>query len=480
MPYVRVTHIQIGDKRIALDAKTTASMPSNRTNGEMDAEGQINIWNHIKWDYGIRVTWPEGWSWAWTVEERGVYVGTLPKRISKLLWKVYGIKLSNATMTFIGNVYSRAGAQLPDKVVYDFSRWFTWKRGKFGDGGSCYWSEHKSARTILRAGGGAAFRMYDPNDPNKGIGRAWILPDKPEPGMVVLFNGYGLNSLFGDHHSGGMSLYMTRILATLLGLSYKKIKLENEGRTSGTMYINGGGSGYLLGTTEQLQRYDRYDMEIVTGDFRCAHCDNLYCVDNGNEAHEFEGATICRGCHRARFANCHICRREFPSRNGPLVEVGQWSGELCCPDCLPANTCGCADCGVRIWNADRHSPYTYVLTVDGADRVLCRHCAQDYARCHTCDTQHRYNELRSVGYEAYCTACEPAARAEYEEQQRLRREAEERRRAERMAAMNNRPSPFSQPRPATPPPTGGLNWTVRIVDHSAPQPEQEEANEQEE
>jgi hypothetical protein len=293
--------------------------------------------------------------------------------------------------------------------------------------------------------------------------------------MVTLFNGYGLTDLFGDHHSGGMSLYMTRILATLLGTSYKKISLENEGGWTRTMYINGRGSGYLLGTAEQLARYTRYDMQIVTGDFRCHNCNEWYCVDDGNEANEFQGDTWCRGCYANRFAPCKACHQEFVRGSTDLVEVSRWSNDYCCTNCLPEHTRNCADCTELIWHPDRNSSGTVVIEVDGAERMLCRSCSQNYSRCYTCQSWQLYRTMNSIGYESYCDACAPAAQTAYEAERERRRVERERLYQERAART---PSPFGNPpaRPATPPATGGLNWTVRIVDHNAQQPAQQEEN----
>ncbi|KKK49685.1 hypothetical protein LCGC14_3132550, partial [marine sediment metagenome] len=51
---------------------------------------------------------PEGsetpWVWDWKVSGKGEYIGTLPKRIGKLVWQARKVKLSPAQLTEIGNI----------------------------------------------------------------------------------------------------------------------------------------------------------------------------------------------------------------------------------------------------------------------------------------------------------------------------------------------------------------------------------------
>ena len=200
---------------------------------------------------------PDDWDWSWVIS-RGKFSGTLPKRISQYLFKEHQIKIEPKELAKLGT--SLSAHTKGDEYTFDFTKNFNWKSGDFGDGGSCFWGDRHRARDIIFDAGGCAIRFWEIRPKPKphcearlcmdeyrqklavynegsmtGYGRSWIVPYSEG---VILFNTYSYKQ--NDSTPSVDSLKVARILSLYLGGSYKKIGLTANGRSEGTLYINGG------------------------------------------------------------------------------------------------------------------------------------------------------------------------------------------------------------------------------------------------
>lgn len=229
-------------------------------------------------------------TWDWIVK-KGVYSGTIPKRIGKIFHKTASISLSPDTLAEIGNI---ANKYLVKKTTYlfDFTKSLNWRNGDFGDGGSCFWGQRSNARTMISASGGGAFRFFNSSNPEQGTGRLWAVPHE---GNWVLFNFYGRGNL----------LEKVRVIATWSGLSYRYINLSNHGRSTGVLWINGE-SGYILGTEEAINRINSVDLRINEVK-KTSYC--ISCADPipSDEVYWVLGTPFCRACFQKNYTTCTGC-----------------------------------------------------------------------------------------------------------------------------------------------------------------------------
>ncbi len=293
---------------------------------------------------------PENWQWVWLVAGRGEYVGTFPKRVSKYLYKEHGIKAPKSFLTELGNIARR---HTEDHLTYrfDFVNRFDWDAGDFGDGHSCYWDNNSAALEMLRDNGGLAVRFFDDYD-GSGIARAWLV--EIEVDLYIVFNGYGFE--------GNPTLIIARIFAQFVSASYKRINLFNNGRSNGTLWINGG-IGYVVGAMEAIDTISRHDFEW--GDY--AACES--CGVSLGEEDIYYGANdgvYCENCFYEMFDTCEYC-------------------------------------GEAHWRED------IIYLEEGRYQYLCEHCVTRlYVRCHECDEWTHRSEARLLVVFHYCADCCPA------------------------------------------------------------------------
>jgi hypothetical protein len=392
----KLTHFHIGAISIELDTKFTIARPPTQV--VMDY-GRDRLARLLREETGYWPDFPSYWSWDWIVE-KGTYSGALPKRISKHYKETFGVTLSSRLLSTIGTMLKEYVQDTPDKVVFDLTNDLDWSAGQFGDDGSCLWTVHKSARKAITEAGGGAIRIYDPNEPDEGTGRAWIMPNVPREGMISLWNGYGEALSMGSHRTGNMSHFLAKFLASHLGLAFQRVELTNENQVSATLYINGG-AGYLIGEQAQIERHKKYDLGIVTGDFKCPHCRQLTCVDS-NWKEDSKKVRYCEPCWERRFVVCRSCANRVERTDTTEVD-----GKAICAQCLANETMPCEDCNNLILRADHHTR---------ANRHVCQNCATNYNRCTRCDSWHNRAELTAVSHAfgRYCTPCATLVTQEYE------------------------------------------------------------------
>jgi hypothetical protein len=181
--------------------------------------------------------------------------GTYTKRLSKLAYEKWGLKVPPAVLSAVGNHAQThaVGANYRIEVTRDLNR----PASEFGHRGSCWWTyDYYKSRCAAKTNGVFGLRTFRFRSV---IGRAWVLPlrigsrffkptfDALDADAFMVFNGYG--NLEGAAPA--------RVMAQMTGLTYKKV-----GFSARPMYVNND-SGYLVGPSEIIehQEYVRLDLK---------------------------------------------------------------------------------------------------------------------------------------------------------------------------------------------------------------------------
>jgi hypothetical protein len=322
---------------------------------------------------------PHDWTWEWLVTGKGEYVGTFPKRVSKYYWQTYELKFPKKLTQELGNI-ARQHSSDNSHYEFEFVNRFNWSAGDFGDKGSCYFGSHKSARDTLQENNALAIRFYEDG---KGFARAWIA--QLENSQFILFNGYGIPS--------NPTLTIARIFATWIGLGYKKIDLYNHGESSGDLYINNG-TGYLIGTAEQLESLDSHDLE-----YGCENC--LSCYSCGGILNEDESynapndETYCQDCFYDTFDYCAHCDETYYRDEMTYIDG---EGDVC-NSCLERRYTRCEHC------EDYHKDDS-IIVIEGD--FYCDDCAMEIGTsCDNCGEMIKLDHATSTDRGVYCEDCKP-------------------------------------------------------------------------
>jgi hypothetical protein len=97
---------------------------------------------------------PEELEFVWKTDR-----GTIGKRIASHIYNTFHRSLDSVHISNIGNI---AKTHCPENSVeiIDFTKTFDWRPGKFGDRGSCFWSERPDALPTLEYHGAYAMRAF--------------------------------------------------------------------------------------------------------------------------------------------------------------------------------------------------------------------------------------------------------------------------------------------------------------------------------
>ena len=187
--------------------------------------------------------------------------GRLVTRISRHVYKNWEVKLDKDAKAQVGNIINQY--KVPSKeYIFEFDPNISGMvSGRFGDDGSCFYTENKEARWLMQANDFHVIKIYtQPNE--EPHARAWCKWLDGE--SFVMFNGYGMQ---------------TRTVATLLSRALDMvrtpIKLTNLGKGDNLLWINDK-VGYLLGKNALIEeRAGRpwYDFNIPhDDDCECRYC----------------------------------------------------------------------------------------------------------------------------------------------------------------------------------------------------------------
>lgn len=231
---------------------------------------------HIASHFAHAVTLPSPYTDFWDEErtetiwmgpERGSvqFSGSIAKRVSKFVHKVYNFKLSKHAVTNIGNaVYEHKPA--PVTFYYNYTQDFDWARGEFNDPESCFFTCRNYARRILRDMGAWVCQLWGGPETSlppklrnardreviksagthKGIGRFYLLPIA-ETNMCVAFNWYRPRIM------GNWSLeeVIKIIRNDFPDADYDPIQLDFDGADDGMVFVNNG-EGLLIALDGKL------------------------------------------------------------------------------------------------------------------------------------------------------------------------------------------------------------------------------------
>jgi len=280
---------------------------------------------------------------AWTTRE-----GKFPKRMAKYLRRK-GIKAAPEIVSEIGNIASRHVAQ-QSTYRMDFTQSIDWRAGDFGDAGSCFWGDHSGAKDMLEENGAYAVRFYDADE--DGIGRAWLAPFGE---AWIAFNSYGID-LFT----------VARVLSHAFGWTYERVHLENNGMTTGMLYVNSG-RGIAIGPAiDDLP--ERIDLRWEERGERCADCECS--IDCDCSYSDPDGRSICEDCYCNSYSSCSYCGETFTHD-----DVHNCDDEYLCEHC--AERQGFSKCGTcHEWHK------CACRTTD--DEPLCDSCSEDQYCCDEC------------------------------------------------------------------------------------------------
>lgn len=332
----------------------------------------------------------------WVVN-KGTYTGTFPKRVASFLYKQRSIRLTAEQQSEVGNIAKRHCTK-SSTFVFDITDTFDWEAGDFGDAGSCYWSDRRQARKLLRHYGARAIRFYRPDKPTMGIARAWLAPivmnsklysekmvmlaldEAQRQNLFVVFNGYG-------HETQRAA----RILATHLGLSYCQVGLSNEGNTGGTLWINHysgvnrsgvSSSAFLIGPTAELAPIEAVDLMYDVNQVDRSLCDGT-CGQRyrSHDLIEAGGRSFCRPCYDVIYFNCNRCHDGGLRTEAKQVVVGTVRGikhETWCQRCAQANAFACTHChetfsvNIKITPEENEDPWCRECFV--TNHQICTKC----------------------------------------------------------------------------------------------------------
>ncbi len=315
------------------------------------------------------------------------YRGKFIKRITQYYHKEYGeSKLFDSDI--LGSIGGIIGEYKCSPMPYYFRivPAFDWKRGKFGDSNSCFWTLYKHARRTIVENGGYTMQVYRMDD-DYPVARAVLLSYNTRDTFIVC-NSYG-------RMSRTESAYY---LASYLGLQYKSYSVRES---SGKIWINGH-RGFVLGNDKLFDEIEsswdnaairlRY-ISYTSNDSYHSHDDD----DEGPicERCESDDNLFYVGCLDGTY--CYSCATEY--YDAVHYEDQWYSGDDCVyieeEGMIPYNVAEeyyteCQECNEYRSNDIMES---YDLPANG-DMWLCETCFDaefvNCARCESVQYQHAF------------------------------------------------------------------------------------------
>jgi hypothetical protein len=400
--------MRLGNREITLGEHYTISIENGNV---VSIPGRNAIRRLLREETMLERSLPENWNWS-------LNVPNLPKlttRIGKFYADHYKLSLDPQVISRIGNIVQQYAQTKADDYYIDFVNEFNWRAGAFGESTeSCFWNGRGFARKLMQLNGGIAVRFWRDAEYVSGYARAWIAPQTPGDSLFIIYNGYGMD----QEARYGSTRPIASLLSTWMNLDLKEITLDNEGEDDGTLYINSN-SGFLIGETAAIDRWDDYDLHYVDPSVSCSGCGHRYdrdeCVHYENS---YSGAErwYCPDCAERYVGTCSHCNGVLDSNDAHRIGAGFPWGHSdyrgVCPQCI------------QLFAACDHCHHYHLRTEMVAARItsgfggtrdvlVCLGCSARYATCGTCNTRfvRRNSETR-------CERCERERQWQLAEQAR--------------------------------------------------------------
>ncbi len=231
----------------------------------------FSLWNHWLEHHPAQQYFPleellmVDWSW------KDASNRTLPQRVDKIL-KLHGAILPKGLLGALGN-HVRETIPANSDYIIDITKKFNWRDGSFGDEDSCLWHGRDGILGEMeKSPYFYAFRFFSETyrntdnmwattrDPIKkvgkkvyyGLARTWLYQGH------VIIRGKGKHPIYVLFNSYGMPLReQTSVFASLVGGSFKQIKISNNKRTGGGLYTNG--PGFIVGALDVIDNIEHFD-----------------------------------------------------------------------------------------------------------------------------------------------------------------------------------------------------------------------------
>jgi hypothetical protein len=264
-----------GDEPLANDTFATVSLPA----GVISDEGLYEIANYIRGqaynqdDIDARQKWM---ALSYQMETVGpnwqTKQGNFTKRLSRLAYKTYNLKLPPEVISHVGNIARDHSTAVDHQIAV--TRQLNLSPEEFAHEESCWWQSYASSRCALKSNGGFGLRAFHVD--GWVTGRAWVLPLKQSNGFLtptfetespdafMVFNGYGTLSGYTA----------ARIMSHMAGWTYRKVEFRGD-----PMYVNSE-SGYMVAPEEIADPYTDGDFELSLE----THS-NLYAREKREPAH---------------------------------------------------------------------------------------------------------------------------------------------------------------------------------------------------
>lgn len=338
------------------------------------------------------------WAWDYRVGGKGEFVGVIAKRAAKWCFQKHNIKLPAEAVSQIGNI----GNQHCDKAqsyFFDWTKKFDWKKGDFGDEGSCFLRsqdgddeapQKPDAVKCLEENGVWAMRFYTDDTFERGVGRMWVVDmDR----WALCINGYWYAD--GDsqrNHGTEHTLKLARILSQWLEHQYyHQCRVIAQTRA---VWINSGGTegaGFAVGPQEITKDiFDvRLDWEDPFAD-ECCECEKK--LRRREIMKTAEGDIICNECLQAKYDVCCHCGGNYAKGT-----CKSWETENYCTHCYPQIIRKCNQC-----QKDNHRHHMVVIdSVEMCDACMATTCKQ----CDCCGNWHLTDKLKDFGTGKACKNC---------------------------------------------------------------------------
>jgi hypothetical protein len=224
---------------LANDTRVTVTLPA----GAISDEGLKAIRQYL----GYQGLWDLSYGLAQLGNAWQTRNGNYAKRLSRLAYQSYQIKLSQEVMSEVGNIARNHSTEV--SVDIEVTRDLNMSAEDFYHEGSCWWTSYSESRCALKTNGGFGLRSFSSYGAVNG--RAWVMPLRQDesgrlrptfntgtPDAFVVFNGYGALDGYAA----------PRIIAHMAGWTYRKIDFSCD-----PMYVNAG--GYLIAAEDIAEPY---------------------------------------------------------------------------------------------------------------------------------------------------------------------------------------------------------------------------------